>query len=326
MSTPTGRNWCLKVHKEADFATLFQGGGIATDSKDEFRPLEVPDGSRPEAVGAGFTEMCAAHLNDPGEGIGVYPLRKIGEEYVVHWGCVDFDDGEEDSLAFALNLELVLNRLGVKGWVERSRSKGYHLWVFFTEPVLARFVREGLIAACHVVDAPIKEVNPKQIELTGKGWGNGVRLPFPAGREKGRNTVVSGSVDMDPETFINAAMQSRVTPEDWKPVRALYRAPAPPPARNVYQYGGGTMAGLAGAIRRGGPRTSKDKPHGDRSSTLFNLACAMVRQGYDNNAILRELESADEDWGGKYAKRPDGRQRLWETVIKASKVAMQPKP
>jgi len=38
---------------------------------------------------------------------------------------------------------------------------------------------------------------------------------------------------------------------------------------------------------------------------------------------MRELESADDDWGGKYASRRDGRQRLWETVVKAGRVAMQ---
>ncbi len=309
------------VGSHTNFAELFQGGGIATDSADGFRPLETPDESRPEAMGMGFTQMCRDHLTIPGKSIGVYPLRKVDDGYVVHWGCVDFDEGEEESLIHASNLQLVLNRLGVKGWIERSRSKGYHLWVFFSEHVAARSVREGLIGACDVVGAPTKEVNPKQIELTGKGWGNGVRLPFPAGREPGRNVVLSGGTEMEPETFIASAMKSRVTPEQWGAVRALYKPPEPPPPRRVYQYGGGTLAGLAGAIRRGGPRPTAEKPNGDRSSTLFNLACAMVRQGYDNAAIMRELESADEDWGGKYAKRQDGRQRLWETVIKAARVA-----
>lgn len=301
------------------FATLFAGGAIATDTADGFRPLE----DAPPLL-----ELCRKHLSTVDAGIGVYPLygdeTDDGVVYRVNWGCVDFDEGEDDSRIHADNLELVLHRLGVKGWVERSRSKGYHVWVFFSEPLLARSVREGLIGVCSVVDAPIKEVNPKQIELTGKGWGNGVRLPYPFFHAPGRNVVLSGGVEMTPESFASTALSSRCTPEAWKAVRAVYKPPEPPPPRNVYQYGGGTLEGLAGAIRRGGPRPIHGKPEGDRSSTLFNLACAMVRQGYDNGAIMKELESADEDWGAKYAKRLDGRQRLWETVVKASRVAGVP--
>lgn len=304
------------------FAELFQGGGIATDTPEGFRPLERTDGHD-------FPEMCDRHLNDAGHAIGVYPLLRHEDpdtgtfSYSVRWGCVDFDDGEEDSRVHAENLRLVLHRMGVQSWIERSRSKGYHVWVFFSDHMAAREVREGLIGACHIVDAPVKEVNPKQVELTGKGWGNGVRLPYPAGHAEGRNVVLSGGLEMTPEAFARNAIEQRCSPNDWRAVRALYKPPEPPPVRHVYQYGGGTLQGLAGAIRRGGPRTTKDKPHGDRSATLFALACAMVRQGYDNGAILSELESADADWGNKYGMRPDGRQRLWETVVKASKVAHQ---
>lgn len=307
------------------FAELFQGGGIATDTSEGFRPLEDAP-----SWGTEFTELCDKHLRVGGDAIGVYPLRKHQFDgdtdtvsYGVRWGCVDFDDGEDVSRIHADNLELVLNRLGVKGWVERSRSKGYHVWVFFDTYMPARSIREGLIGACNIVDAPIKEVNPKQVELTGKGWGNGVRLPYPAGHPDDRNVVLSGGWVMNADSFATAALASRITAADWKPVRALYKPPEPPPPRKVYQYGGGTLEGLAGAIRRGGPRSTKEKPQGDRSSTLFNLACAMVRQGYDNAAIMRELESADDEWGGKYASRRDGRQRLWETVVKAGRVAMQ---
>ena len=63
---------------------------------------------------------------------------------------------------------------------------------------------------------------------------------------------------------------------------------------------------MAAAIRRNGPRVTADKPHGDRSGTLFSLACHMIRQGYGDGDIAKELREADTDWGGKYANRPDG--------------------
>ena len=75
------------------------------------------------------------------------------------------------------------------------------MWVFFQEAMPATDVRNGLLAACEIVEAPAKEVNPKQTELTGKGWGNGVRLPYPAGRQTGRNVILSGGEEMDVESF-----------------------------------------------------------------------------------------------------------------------------
>ena len=81
------------------------------------------------------------------------------------------------------------------------------------------------------------------------------------------------------------------------------------------------MRGLAGAIRRNGPRITSKNPNGDRSGTLFSLACAMHKQGFGSGDIMTELESADRDWGGKFANRPDGRKRLWETVVRAQRAA-----
>ena len=51
----------------------------------------------------------------------------------------------------------------------------------------------------------------------------------------------------------------------------------------------------------------------------------MIRDGYELNVVAGELEGADRDWGGKYARRPDGRQRLWKMVLDAKKLAWEPK-
>ena len=52
---------------------------------------------------------------------------------------------------------------------------------------------------------------------------------------------------------------------------------------------------------------------------MFALACAMHEQGFSSADILTELESADVDWGSKFAKRPDGKKRLWELVVSAQR-------
>jgi hypothetical protein len=323
------------------FTELFRGGRIARDTPGDpagFRPWANPgaEGYR-EATGATFRAAVKDHLGDRSAPIGVYPLMEFHRPseglqtalrtWGVYWGCIDWDVGENDSLIHARNVQETLRQLTVASWIERSRSKGYHLWVFYTEPVPARAVREGLIGACKIVDAPITEVNPKQIELTGKGWGNGVRLPYPKGAAEGRNTVVTfpplvPAGDLTVAEFVDRAVRSRVTPEEWQPVHDLYQPPPPPPPRRTYATrDSGHLAGLAGAIRRNGPRVTPDKPHGDRSSTLFSLACAMVKQGYPKGDIEMELVEADHDWGGKFEKRPDGRERLCKMVADAERVA-----
>ena len=335
MFTRTMRNWYPTMAEPSTilgFAQLFRGGRIATDNPDDptgFRPWANPQGGWYAADGVSFHTAVEGHLTDSKAPIGVYPLvvaerPSEGQEtalrgYEVYWGCVDWDMGDE-ALVHARNVEETLRQLQVAAWIERSRSKGYHLWVFYTQPVAARTVREGLIAVCNIVEAPITEVNPKQIELTGKGWGNGVRLPYPKGAAEGRNTVLGADGDLTVGEFVEQALASRVNPDEWQPVHDLYQPPAPLAPRRTYATrDSGQLVGLAGAIRRNGPRATGDKPHGDRSSTLFSLACAMVKQGYPKGDIEVELSEADREWGGKFDKRPDGRQRLYKMVVDAEK-------
>ena len=310
------------------FADLFQGGKIAQSHKDGyFAPMEATDGTHFDASGTVYLRAVEAHLTEDNAGIGVYPLVALEDptdgshSRVVHWGCVDWDDGLAESFKHANNVYNLLKQLGVRSWVETSRSKGHHLWVFFEKPLPARKVREGLIGACNIVDAPIKEVNPKQIELTGKGFGNGLRLPYPHDHETGRqemnNLEYSFSI-VPAQVFVEEALPTRVTAEQWEQVHTLYKQAEPPPVRREsFSYTGRRLTGLAEAIRRNGPRRTADKPHGDRSSTLFGLACAMIRQGYTDGDIMTELTSADQDWGGKFALRHDGEQRLRRLIDSA---------
>ena len=315
------------------FVELFRGGRIAIDNYDDskgFRPWESDTGEPKEATGETFYQAVLTHFGSYKTPIGVYPLKKEEDRYVVYWGCVDWDEGEEESLIHATNVQTLLWQLDIPSWVERSRSKGYHLWVFFTEAVPAVDVRNGLIAACRIVDAPIKEVNPKQTVLSGKGWGNGVRLPYPSKVDAqgtiptrtGRNVVLDpeGEGDLSCSEFCRMAHETRVTPEDWEPVLALYVKPKPMPIPKVNPFlSTSNMRGLAGAIRRNGPRITTKNPSGDRSGTLFALACAMHEQGFSSADILTELESADVDWGSKFAKRPDGKKQLWGLVVSAQR-------
>ena len=285
------------------FADLFRGGKVAIDTG-EFRPWTNHDGTFVEAQGEEYENKIADHLKaEPA--IGVYPLFAEEDGLKVYWGCVDWDES----------------------WIERSRSKGFHLWVFFTAPMYAKEIREGLIGACQIVDAPTKEVNPKQVELSQRGWGNGVRLPYAGNRQRGGYNEMDRpeySFSMVPvKSFVKEAIKTRITPDCWKPVRALYKPPKPFMPDNTSHTPTGPLRGLAGAIRKNGPRSTETLPKGDRSATLFSLACQMIRQRYPHNSIFNELKSADREWGGKYDSRQDGDTQLWRIISASEKVAWE---
>ena len=52
--------------------------------------------------------------------------------------AVDFDRDDIHQPAIFLN---IAHRFGITGYVERSKSKGYHVWIFFDAPVSARKAR-----------------------------------------------------------------------------------------------------------------------------------------------------------------------------------------
>ena len=305
------------------FALLFRGGKVAIDNPDEggFRPWQSDSGGFLPADDKDFIVTCDDHLYR-GPSIGVYPLFLSENDFWVYWGCVDWDTGPTESLIHARNVREALRQLGVAAWVERSRSKGFHLWVFFDGAQPAVDVRRGLIAVCGLVDAPTTEVNPKQVELSERGWGNGVRLPYGHLRNPGGyNEMVNGNgtpTRVHVRAFTAEATATRATTDAWKPVRSLWKPPERPRRGPMgVTPTTGPLEGLAAFLRGLGPEPSPGKPHGDRSVALWKLACAMTRQGYARATVLAELRAADIEWGRKFADRPDGDQQLEQLLDRA---------
>lgn len=137
---------------------------------------------RADAYGTDFGGACwqpvtlqtyERHLNGT-EPIGIYPVVKN----MVRWGCCDIDTGD---WASAYMLATALHGMGLSPWVERSRSKGWHIWIFSPEWVTAAEMRRCLKVAYKAIDLPAKEANPKSENLRPNQLGNYVRLPYKAG-------------------------------------------------------------------------------------------------------------------------------------------------
>jgi hypothetical protein len=263
--------------------------------------------------------------------IGVYPI--VHEEYttdpgdeawVVKWGCIDFDEGEEASWIHAGNVHRMLAVYNVTSWIERSRSKGYHVWIFAQGWPDAKIMREALLAACQTVGAPTREINPKQTELAEGQLGNYVRLPYPGwlgdsivDDAQGRRVMVAsydriGCYSLD--EFVSEALAKRTDVAELERLAALYKPPVKPIAHRDWSttYDGPAADRLIGKARiiwEHGPLEGSD-----RSDTLWKLARYLREDGRHTQAEAFELlVDADARWG-KFAHRPDRDKRLWDII------------
>jgi hypothetical protein len=104
----------------------------------------------------------------------------------------------------------------VSAYIERSKSKGYHVWIFFEEGgILARKAR--LVAHRILTDMgkPATEVFPKQDALAdGISYGNFIHAPlFGAIVPKGRTV------------FVDPAEPTQVYPDQWELLARVQRVP-----------------------------------------------------------------------------------------------------
>lgn len=292
------------------FANLFEG---RTDA------YGAEEGRAELALGVEYIDRVDEHLNGE-RPMGVYPLMHIEPDgWCVRWGCVDFDEGDEPSWVHACNLHAVLNELSVTAYVERSRSKGYHVWVFSSDLVPAHVMRRALLGATQIAQAPLKEINPKTegfwlprvnptdaLQPDTTRIGNYVRLPYPNGYTDRRIMCVPFTAEhIGLEDFVEQATASRTTHATLKGLVPLYKEPAKPKReiRNRPLRADGPasskISGLTFTVFRDGPLDGMD-----RSSTLFRLAKLMYTDGLTEEEAAELLYDADERWG-KYTARGD---------------------
>jgi len=141
--------------------------------------------------------------------IGVYPNIEGSK---VKWCAVDID---EDSFEKVLNVYNDLKSLGLYPYIERSKSKGFHIWIFFNEWVVAVKVR--LIAEMILKKFEYKfEVFPKQDEVEVGRFGNFIFLPFFGG-----SVIEDRTVFIDTENKIRIAKMEELHKIKLTPIKQL---------------------------------------------------------------------------------------------------------
>jgi len=151
-------------------------------------------------------EVILAHLAGK-QSYGVYLLTgdKTGAL------AVDFDENE---LCPPISFVAGAKRYGMSAYIERSKSKGYHVWIFFEQGgVLARKARIVARKILADMDRPETEVFPKQDVLTdGVSYGNFIHAPlFGALVPKGRTL------------FVDPAEPTKVYPDQWELLARVQR-------------------------------------------------------------------------------------------------------
>lgn len=248
--------------------------------------------------------------------IGVYPsVPKVGGEPFCVWGCSDIDI---ESLEDARLMQRTLEAAGIIAWVERSRSKGYHVWVFADKPVTSKVMRNALLMAHQVANYPAREVNPKQVDVSATKVGNYVRLPYVGGLKETpvRRVILDDNDQPVPlEVFVHAAFENRTSATRLEEIASMWVEPKV--TRVILDMEGSEdldsslrMASpLARIIWRDGPLEGQD-----RSTALTRLAHVCSRSDVTPSMARVIVASADQRWG-KYHLRGEAGQTELDKII-----------
>ena len=263
-------------------------------------------------------DVFTAHL-DGGPSIGVYPAVPMGSRPAICvWGCTDID---VEDLGAARLMQRTLMAGGVHAWVERSRSKGYHVWVFVDHPVAAEDMRRMLLVAHQVADYPAREVNPKQSDVSVSKVGNYVRLPYPGGLVDTplRRVILDDNDQPVPlGEFIMDVRAKRCTVEDVARISSMYVAPTRQHAVIDFDIDESLddalrrTSPLARVIWKQGPLASQD-----RSTALVRLAHVCRESGISPSMCNIIVIDADKRWGKFHARGEAGIAEIHKIVEKA---------
>jgi hypothetical protein len=255
------------------------------------------------------------------------------------WGDIDIDEGDVDSEIIAKNAVTLFSALGITAWLERSRSKGYHVWVFAEEWIPVALMRKALQAVMQLAGGDYDAVYPKSDSLDGPP-GNYIRLPYGGERPYGRQVMVNPETGetYDIWDFIIEAEAERTPLEELERAAELYQDHEPdiPPPRDyskepLMRIDGSRLRGLALMMYRNGP-VDYYMQHGagrGRHGFLNRFARAMFESGFERGDVVswtNDLDSRLGQWypeGPKFMGRRDGDRQMERLVDDAQKRAIR---
>jgi hypothetical protein len=159
--------------------------------------------------------MDRADVEDHISGVKTYGMYLMKSDAAVAAAVIDVDLAKkfrgvkvsaEDKQAIFRERAYLLSRItelagamGLKPLGEFSGGKGFHFWFLFHPPLPARLARNALTRIAEPLSRDVTtfhlEVFPKQDHLSGKGYGNLVKLPLGVHRLSGKRSFFIGCRD-----------------------------------------------------------------------------------------------------------------------------------
>ena len=153
-------------------------------------------------------ELWQNHLNGIEPSLGIIP---INEDNKCRWGCIDVDKYTLD------HKEIInkINQFAIPLHVCRSKSGGAHIFLFTTDFVPAKLMRDKLMSISAVLGFGNAEVFPKQIELKSQDdTGNFLNLPYFNCKNTTRYCFDTIGKAVTIDVFLNAVEVSSLTPKE----------------------------------------------------------------------------------------------------------------
>lgn len=134
-----------------------------------------------------------AHINGD-KTISAYCLNT---DNTIKWACIDVDGDKtlppetNEKKLYPLCRVIYNSFPEFERMLEFSGNKGYHIWIFFRNPIYARLGQKIVSARMNLVGIFGHEIFPKQIELNeNRKYGNAVKLPQALHKVSGKRSYI----------------------------------------------------------------------------------------------------------------------------------------
>lgn len=219
--------------------------------------------------------------------LGIYPLLK---DNTCNFISPDLDNhsGDRDPLDDILSYYEVCSVQEIPTYPLRSKSgTGFHSYTFFDSPIPAwkpRAVVFALLQEAGLIGEDVRlssfdRLFPNQDELTGKGFGNLIALPFQGQAAKQGHTLL-----LDPNTGFKDPYK-----DQWRVLADVERIPERRLDEVIKAWDLEKAAPPHGAQKeRVDPETwfKNGIPEGRKHSDLFRYACQKIHQGLTYDEVL----------------------------------------
>ena len=219
---------------------------------------------------------------------GVYLLQ--GE--IVSAAAVDFD--QEEGRPPAEFVRRMAN-VGIPAYIERSKSKGYHAWVFFVqEGVKARMFRAIARNVLSEMGCSSVEIFPKQDALTtAASFGNFINAPiFGTLAEQGRTVFVDPNFVPFPDQWKFLTGIRRVTPHELEAACSRIGCPSVTPSPSAGSLVSSPKSvSYSFSLRPCARRMLTEGVTANQRTACFRLACQLRKTGLPYEYALTILTS-----------------------------------